>query len=159
MLDETYKNNCIFDWAYVIQNELPFQLHILPKRNGFFMMSYLITLLVSRHVFDRLLCNPIFKFREEIMQLLYPILWKHEASLNFCLIQDVFMMKVYFMVNRQEPSQISTEAEAFLLHKGEYEERESNKINHRLYCLPNNENFSRSEEDGQRPPLVSPLTA
>jgi len=37
------------------------------------------------------------------MQFWYPILWKHEDSLIFYLIQDVFVRKVYCMVIGHEP--------------------------------------------------------
>jgi len=45
VLYETYKNNCNFNWADVISNQLVIQLHRLSKNNRLFMMAYLIMFL------------------------------------------------------------------------------------------------------------------
>jgi hypothetical protein len=54
----------------------------------------------------------------EPVQFWYPVLYKHKASFNFCIVQDKFVREFKHILVGAEPKRITQEAEDFLKEKG-----------------------------------------
>ena len=108
------KKNCIqLGWSY-------FKWTVLSI-NTFVQEKYILHDGISdnnpnfKSYFDELPHNHNFNFDKNSMQFCYLILWKKEAILNFCLIQDIFVKQVICMITRWEPHWISSKVQIFFL--------------------------------------------
>jgi hypothetical protein len=57
------------------------------------MLSYLVLAMVYCNMFEGLPLRNNLDVENELVQFWYPILWKHKAPFQFCLIQDEFLKK------------------------------------------------------------------
>lgn len=78
------------------------------------MINYLITTLVSCHVFNNLPHKSNFNIDEEPVQFWYLVFWRHKAPFHFCQIRYLFVKEVNYLITGQEPAWISGQGQAFL---------------------------------------------
>jgi hypothetical protein len=114
----SFHKDAMFDWEEVISNELCFQLSNYFSTQIFFMAAYLVFTIVFCNFFDSLPVKETVNIHNEPVQFWHPVLCKHKAPFNFCIVQDKFVREFRHILVGAEPKRITQEAEYFLKGKG-----------------------------------------